>query len=109
MCRIVIPQPLRHAMFNLIHTSPISGYMGEYKTLYHIRIRFFLFRLCSGVANWMNNCQYCALTYRWRQRGQGLIFSWPVSCLFSIIYFDLWIPSHFINRNIYIGSHERQV
>ena len=28
-------------MFKLMYTPPIARHMGEYKTLYHIRFRFF--------------------------------------------------------------------
>ena len=36
MCRIVIPTSLHHTIFNMIHTTPITAHMGEYKTLYRI-------------------------------------------------------------------------
>ena len=34
VCRIIIPTLLRHTIFNLIYKTPITGYMGEYKTLH---------------------------------------------------------------------------
>ena len=38
ICRIILPTSLRHTIFNLIHTPPVAGHMGEYKTLYRIRL-----------------------------------------------------------------------
>ena len=38
--RIVVPISFHHIIFNLMHTTPIAGYMGEYKTLYRIELRF---------------------------------------------------------------------
>lgn len=41
ICRIVVPTLLHHAIFNLTHAKPLAGHMGEYKTLYRIRLQFF--------------------------------------------------------------------
>ena len=40
ICRIVVPTSLRRIIFNLMHATPITGYKGEYKTLYRIKLRF---------------------------------------------------------------------
>ena len=40
MCRIVIQISLRRIFFSLLYASPAAGHMGEYKTLYRIRLRF---------------------------------------------------------------------
>ena len=39
------------------------------------------------------------LTYRWRRRGQELMFSWPVSDPFAILHVDLWMPGHHTDPN----------
>ena len=39
------------------------------------------------------------LTYRWRRRGQELMFPWPVSSPFTILHVDLWILGHFTDSN----------
>ena len=39
--RIVVPVSLRHTIFSLLHASPTTGHMREYKILYRIKIRFF--------------------------------------------------------------------
>ena len=51
ICRIVVPIPLHRIIFNLMHTTPIAGYMGEYKALYRIKLRFFWPRLRSDVSD----------------------------------------------------------
>lgn len=43
--------PLRHSIFNLVHGSPVYGYMAEYKILYRIKIGFFWPRLRSDVSD----------------------------------------------------------
>ena len=64
MCRIIVLISLRRVIFNLMHATPITGHMGEYKTLYRIRLRLFWPRLCSDVSNWIKKCPHCMLTYR---------------------------------------------
>ena len=41
ICRIVAPVSPRLTIFSLLHASPTVGRMGEYKTLYRIKLRFF--------------------------------------------------------------------
>ena len=64
ICRIIVLISLRHVIFNLMHATPIAGYMGEYKILYWIRLRLFWPRLRSDVSNWIKKCLHCMLTYR---------------------------------------------
>ena len=40
ICRIVVPISLRRIIFNMMHATPIIRHMGEYKTLYRIKLRF---------------------------------------------------------------------
>ena len=40
-CPIIIPLLLRYIIFDLIYIKSITGYIYEYKTLYHISLIFF--------------------------------------------------------------------
>ena len=102
MCRIVVPLSLHRTIFTLMHATPVAGHMGEYKTLYRIKLRFFWPRLRSDVADWMKQCAHCLLTTRWRRRGRELMFSWPVSSPFAILHVDLWMPGHHTDSNGYM-------
>ena len=84
--RIIVPSSLRHKTFNLIHATPVTGHVGEYKTVYRIRLRFFWPRMRSDIKAWIQQCPHCMLTYRWRRRGQELMFSRPVSSPFAILH-----------------------
>ena len=77
--------------------------MGEYKTLYRIKLRFSWPRLRSDVADWIKKCAHCMLTNRWRRRGQELTFSWPVSSPFTILHVDLWMLGHHTNPKGYMA------
>ena len=41
ICRIVIPTSLRRSIFNMIQAIRVDGHMGEYKTLYRIKLNLF--------------------------------------------------------------------
>ena len=89
---MVVPMFLRRIIFSLLHTSLAVGHMGEYKTLYRIRLRFFWPRMRSDIHQWIKKYPHCRLTFHWRRRCHELMFSWPVSSLFAIIHVDLWMP-----------------
>ena len=72
-----------------MHATPIARYMGEHKTLYRNKFRFFWPLLRSDVSDWIKQCAQCMLIYRWRRRGQELMFSWPVSFPFAILHVDI--------------------
>ena len=78
-------------IFSLLHASPAVDHMGKYKTLYHIKIQFFWPKLRSNIYRWIKRCLDCQLTFRWRRRGQELMFSWPLSIPFIILHVDLWM------------------
>ena len=88
ICRIIVPISLRRIIFSLLHASPAAKHMGEYKTLYRIRLRFFWPRMRSVIHQWIKEYPHCRLTFHWRRRGHELIFSWPVSSPFAIIHVD---------------------
>ena len=43
--RIIVPLSLRHNISNAMYASPSAGHMGEYKTLYRLKLRFFWLRM----------------------------------------------------------------
>ena len=73
--------------------------MGEYKTLYRIRLRFFWPRMRSDIHQWIKECPHCRLTFHWRRRGHELMFSWHVSSPFAIIHVDLWMSGKYTDSN----------
>ena len=66
ICRIIVPLSFRRKCFVLMHASPVAGHMGEYKTLYRIRLRFFWLRIRADIKEWIQQCPNCILTCRWR-------------------------------------------
>ena len=103
MCRIIVPTSLRHTTFNLMHSTPVAGHMGEYKILCRIRLRFVLASITFSCF-WMNQQVYPLYDHvSFTSKGQELMFSWPVSSPFAIPHVDLWMPGHYTDINSYIA------
>ena len=49
ICRIVVPISRRHNIYFLLHAFPAAGHIGEYQTLYRIRLRLFWPKMRSGI------------------------------------------------------------
>ena len=94
---IVVPQSLRHTLFDHFHSGPSGGHMGEYKTLFRMRLRFFWPKMRQDIKNWVACCAHCVAYNTWRSRKSELYFSWPITVPFWIIHVDLWSPGHISN------------
>ena len=92
LCLIIVPQGLRRKIFAHYHAGPSGGHMGEYKTLFRIRSRFFWPRLRQCIKDWVKSCAHCVAYDVWRTRQSELYFSWPVTSPFYIMHCDLWQP-----------------
>ena len=84
ICRIIVPSNLRRYIFSVLHAFPSAGHMGEYKTLYRVKLRYFSPRHRRDIKDWIKSCPYCTITYKWHRRGSELLFYWPVSAPFTI-------------------------
>lgn len=91
---IIVPVALRRKMFSHYHAGPSGGHMGEYKTLYRIRLRFFWPRLWEGIKEWIKKCAHCIAYNVWRNRRQELNFSWSITIPFYIMHLDIWPPGN---------------
>ena len=94
ICCIVVPISFRRVILDNIHASPALDHMNEYKNLYRIKFCFFWPQMRSDIKNWVKQCLHCMLTYKWRRRGQEVMFSWPISSFFAILHADLWLPRY---------------
>ena len=54
----------------------------------------------SDIHQWIKKYPHYHLNFRWRRRGQDLIFSWPVSSPFAIIHVYHWIPSKYTDSKV---------
>ena len=63
--RIVVPPSLRRDIFYAFHTSPATENMGEYKTLYRLKVRSFQPHMRKDIKAWVKACACFNLTNRW--------------------------------------------
>ena len=89
---MVVPENLRKILFDHYHAGPSAGHMGEYKTLYRMRMRFFWPGLRNDIKKWVKGCANCVAYNVWRNRKSETHFSWPVTVPFWIMHVDLWSP-----------------
>ena len=72
---ILVPTDLRQVIFSHFYAGPSGGNMGEYKTLFRIRMRFFWPGICKDIEVWVNNCAYCCAYDVWRNRKSEMYLS----------------------------------
>ena len=89
---IVVPQELRQRIFDHFHSGPSGAHMGEYKTLFRIRLRFFWPGLRQDIKGMIKSCAHCNAYDHWKSRRNELYFSWPITTPFYIMHLDLWHP-----------------
>ena len=53
ICRIFVSLSLRRKVFVLSHVSPVARHMGEYETLYRIRLRFLWPLMRADIKEWI--------------------------------------------------------
>ncbi len=96
---IIVPESLRRTLFTHYHCGPTGGHMGEYKTLFRMRLRFYWPGMRADIKSWVKGCPQCIESNVWRNRRQELYFSWPVTSPFYIMHVDLWQPGKLTDQN----------
>ncbi len=89
---IIVPTSLRRKIFLHYHASPSGGHVGEYKTLYRLRLRFIWPKMRKEIKYWCKSCAECTAANVWRSHRCKLYFSWPVTIPFWIMHVDIWHP-----------------
>jgi hypothetical protein len=105
---IVVPTGLRKQLFSHFHAGPSGGHMGEYKTLFRMRLRFFWPKMRTDIKDWTIGCAHCQAYNIWRSRKSELYFSWPVTIPFYIMHVDLWSPGHTNNAAISTSTYSKE-
>ena len=98
---IIFPKYLIQKIFRDFHARPNGGHMGEYKTLYRIRLFLSWPGLREDVKKLVKGCAHYISYHFWRNRKQELHFSWPVKIPFYIVHTDICSPVNALHRNKY--------
>ena len=94
---IVVPQSLLKRIFSHYHYGQTGGLMGEYKTLYRMRSRFYWPNIRDDIKTWVQSCDHCTTYNVWRNRKRYLYFSWPITTPFWIMHIDIWCPEQILD------------
>ena len=81
----------------------LLGTWGDTQPCIGFAFDFFWRCLRFDVAEWVKGYPNCMLTYRWRRRGRGLMFSLPISSPSAIFHVDLWMPGYYTDINGYMA------
>lgn len=89
---IIVPCALRRTIFTAYHASPLAGHMDYYKTLYCLRLRFFWPKMWTSVRQLISTCAHCILSNATKRDASSLLYSFPVTKPFCMLFCDLWTP-----------------
>ena len=89
---IIVPESIRKVLFDHYHGGPCGGHMGEYKTLYRIRLRFFWPGMRELIRDWVSAYAHYLIHNAWRTCSSELCFSWRLTIRFWIMHIDFWSP-----------------
>ena len=96
---IVFPTSLIQNKISHYHARPTGGHMGEYKTLFRIRLRFFWPISREDMKEWVKVCAHCVSHTVWRYRKSEMYFSWTVTTPFYIMHINIWSPRHLVDKD----------
>ena len=96
---IIVPTSLCRNIFSHYHASPTGGHMGEYKTLFHLCLRFFFTGLRKDVKEWVKVFAHWVAHNVWLSQKIELYFSCPVTMPFYIMHVNIWSPGHLLDTN----------
>jgi hypothetical protein len=58
--QMIIPRSLRAEVCKMAHDHPTAGHLGEHKTFYNVKKRFFWSGYRKDVEHWCRTCEKCA-------------------------------------------------
>ena len=74
--------------------------MGEYRTLFIIRMCFYWTGVCKDIKLWLKYCARCVAYNIWRDKKSEFYFSWPITTPFYIMHVEVWAPGHLVDENV---------
>ena len=62
--QLVVPHTLREEVLEELHAGALEGHLGEEKTLYKVKERFYWSGMQQDVRDWCQTCETCATRKR---------------------------------------------
>jgi hypothetical protein len=86
----IVPKELYNLIFIAFHANPIGGNLNAYRTLHHIRLRFYFPNMWTYVKRMCNACPGCSLSNPSKRVSSELVYNFPVQALFVVMHFDAY-------------------
>ena len=59
-CQLVVPDVLKHRLFEQAHAGPLTAHLGSERTLSQLRGNYYWAGMSKDVRTWCNACDVCA-------------------------------------------------
>jgi hypothetical protein len=90
----LVPQELSNIFFIVFHTNAMGGHLNAYRTLHHLRLRFYWPGMYAFVKRMCQVCPGCALANPTRSKLSEPIYNFPIKAPFLVMYFDAYAASN---------------
>ena len=96
---MVTLEPLHRKLLSHYHDGLFGDHVCDYKTLFCLKLRFFLHAICDEVMLWVKYSAHGVSYNVWCARMIEIHFYWPITTLFWIMHVDHWSPDQNEYRN----------
>lgn len=90
--RIVVPSSMRQVILRASHEAPVSGHLGQNKTLERVRKLFFWRNMPADVRAFVRGCAVCQKRKPTEPKHHGKLMLFPASGPFMMVQLDLVGP-----------------
>ena len=90
--QIVAPKEVRNRILATLHNSPTGAHLGQNKTLYKVRYRFYWTGYKKQVIRWCRRCDVCAQSKPGPKRTHAQLGHVPVAAPLERIALDIMGP-----------------
>jgi hypothetical protein len=97
--RRVVPKTLRHVVIIALHSTPLAGHVGLYKTFWRIAARYWWPSYYKEIRDAVRSCAHCVLTNATGHSSQQIVQALSFDVPFDVISMDVWSPGTVPNRN----------
>jgi hypothetical protein len=89
---IIVPVALRRLVFEAYHATPCSGHMGNKKTLFRLRLRFFWPSMRTFVEQACRRCPECILANAVHRPSAALLHGTVLDQPMSLLHLNVYVP-----------------
>jgi hypothetical protein len=77
----LVPQEFYNILFIAFNSNPIGGHMNAYRTLHHLRLRYYWPGMYLYIKQMCNACPGCTLSNTTKSKSSKLVYDFPIDHL----------------------------